>query len=244
MSKRTLVRTVTLDGPPIRNKRRRVSRRIKMAVSRSVRSFNEHHFKRSVQGYWSMNQSTGFNGAGFDMQFSFSLQGQNNYVAGLFINTSGLPDYGEFTALYDQYRIDKIHMRFGFTNNQSGVNTAATELPVIKIVKDTDDVNTITGNQILQYAGMKSFQLGNGGVSKDGWYDFWVVPKPQVTTYRTAIGSGYSAPDKSIKIDTAYSDVPHYGVKLFWDPYGLTSNVSIGNMVILTTYYLTMTHTK
>ena len=215
-----------------------------MAVSRAIKSYSEHCYKRSCQGVWPMNLQTGFSLGSYDMEFSFALAGQNNYIGGGFINTSALPDVTEFTNLYDQYRIDKIHMRFGFTNNSSGVNTPTTELPILKICTDYDDVGAITSNQILQYAGMKTFQVGNGGKANDGWYDYWVTPMPQVATYRTAIASGYSRPEKSIKIDTQYNDVPHYGVKLFWDNFGLANAVTVGNLCIVTTYYLTMFHTK
>lgn len=216
----------------------------KQRVPRGLAQYNVHHFKRSVQSYWPMNLQTGFNLGAYDMEFSFALAGVNNYIGGGFISTSAMPDVTDFTNLYDQYRIDKVHMRFGFTNNSSGVNTPTTELPILKIATDYDDVAATTSSQILQYAGMKCFQVGNQGKSQDGWYDYWVTPMPQVTTYRTAVASGYSRPDKPIKIDTQYPDVPHYAVKLFWDNYGLNNPVIVGNLVIITTYYVTMLHSK
>ena len=69
-----------------------------------------------------------------------------DYHVGLGVSLSGLPNYDEFTKLFDQYRITKWDVFFSFDRNGSGVATLAPSgaIPYLTVVRDFDDANVLT----------------------------------------------------------------------------------------------------
>lgn len=126
-----------------------------------------------------------------------------------------VPNYTEFTNLFDSYKIDKIVMRFmpvhaqniSMTQNQSGA-TATISHPRVYTVLDYDDDSVPTSvGELTQYSGCKVRLAGK---------QFKLIFRPKVAmqVYRSAVTTAYANPDKQVKLDCAYADVPHFGVKL------------------------------
>ena len=53
----------------------------------------------------------------------------SDYHVGLGVSLSGLPNYDEFTKLFDQYRITRWEIFFSFDRNSSECGDSGTEGP-------------------------------------------------------------------------------------------------------------------
>lgn len=233
-----------LSGSDKKAKSRRVSRGV-------VKSLKYHNFVRSCtfgQSYVvGMDLKNGFNVNGvttglFNMQFNFTLSGVNVLVGGVSSTTLSLPNSSEFTALYDQYRIDWVDCQFIFSNNMSNVTSPSLTLPVVYLAKDYDDSNLANYPDLQQYATQQTWQLGNEH-GRNGIHHVRVKPNVDVALYQ-GVTTGY-ARGKPMFIDTASPQVPHYGVKIAYDPiYTPASPVVCGYLTVNFVYHMTLAHSK
>lgn len=175
-----------------------------------------------------------FNGANnaSNMQVSFSLQQMVVYLGGSAQITSLVPDYGEFTSLFDQWCIEKVELSIIPTfTNQGGMNNRDIDLQNHVYAIDNDDAGVATASQLQQYANCKYTQLTE--VLKNGAPRPLAVfkPRPAIAIYQTGATFAYGALDMSKKpvwIDVAYPTVPHYSFKMAMDNNGgvATSNLT------------------
>lgn len=168
------------------------------------------------QGYpVNLLATSGINSTGwYDMQFSFSLSAMNALIHGTTQNNWGVPNYTEFTNLFDLFRIKKVVFKMYLNSNSSTVTTPAVSLPVIYSAVTSDDANLVSQTSIQQYETCKSHQFGDKELT-------WVFkPKPSLLAYN-GLTSGYSPTNGWL--DTNYSDVPHFGIKFVLDPIFNTS---------------------
>lgn len=185
----------------------------------------------------------GVSSGSFNMQFAFTLSGVQVYIAGVLSTTLAMPSYTEFTSLYDQYRINYVDCEFMFSNNNSSVNSPSTCLPVMYMVKDYDDSNQAFVSDLQQYSTQQTWQLGNQH-GKDGIKRIRIKPNVDVAVYNTALTTGY-ARGKPQFIDTGSPAVPHYGIKIAYDPINYTAASTIlGYMTCVFRYHLTMQNSK
>lgn len=223
----------------------------KSKISRGMLSTHYHKFIRSCtfgQSYVvGVDTRTGFsiNGVSsgvFNMQFAFKLEGVNVFVNGVSSTTLALPNYTEFTALYDQYRLDWIECNFIFTNNTSSVNSPGTVLPVMYLAKDYDDTNVANYTDLQQYSTQTTWQLGMQHGS-DGKKTIRIKPNVDVALYQ-GVTTGY-ARGKPMMIDTSSPSVPHYGIKIAYDPvFTPAAATNVGYLTCNFIYHMTMAHTK
>lgn len=144
-----------------------------------------------------------------------------------------IPAYGEFTALFDQYKITKIDVFFKLhtnpflwtaTNGSNVNNGAAISFPTIFLCNDhDDDSGTPTLAELKERQKTRRFVLRPNSILK------WTV-RPSILNqlYRTATTTGYS-PQWNKYIDCSAADVPHYGMKFFLDYDGATLPTVIAN---------------
>lgn len=159
---------------------------------------------------------------GTSAQYYFTNGIANTYRAWSF-SLDQLPNFTEFTNLFDSYRIDKIVMRFIAVHAQqvsAEVNNAAavtvTQPRVYTVIDYDDDAVPTSITELTQYSNCKIRQAGKS-------FKVILQPKVAVQVYRSAVTTAYAAPDKGTKLDCAYADVPHFGVKL-----AMTSNATNG----------------
>lgn len=187
--------------------------------------------------------SQGLGGTGFyDVEMSFSLTGVQLYIgAGAYANVA-LPNYSDFTALYDQYRIDYVDVTMTFSNNVSSTSSAVPCLPIIYFAPDYDDVGATNLAAIAQYDNLKKFQLGSGpGVMKT----IRCYPRPNVQLYNSPVSTGYGQASRKLFLDTNSPAVPYYGAKFVVDPTALAGgSTPIGNICMSYKYHLTFKNTK
>jgi len=115
-----------------------------------------------------------------------------------------------WSAVFDQYRIEKALFRFKSRNNAISVqNTASPNsgVPTGYVVVDRDDATVLTVGQAQEYDNCQTFS---------GEEDFVVSLVPSVTpaVFSSGAFTGYGvAPSGQMWLDVASNNVPHYGVK-------------------------------
>ena len=157
----------------------------------------------------------------FKRSFLISNDGADNWKYGPGAITPGynpidltvmldkLPNYTDFTTLFDSYRITGVEYRFvpHFNVGQVPLGPQNTQVARLVTVVDKDDNSTLTGlTAAMQYASMEESLL-------DKERKRFFVPLPTIQTYRSATTTGYQSPDGPIWIDMAQTDVPHYCAK-------------------------------
>lgn len=156
--------------------------------------------------------------------------------ASLEFKLSSVEDSGDFTALFDRYKLLGVKLRFAYQANIANADstTGSNSLPLINYSFDGDDSavpTALTQVQRKQYCHQK---ICNGN------YQFSVYIKPRMLNqvYQSAIATAYSSV-KPAWIDATYPDVPHYGLKIWlnnWTP-GATK---INQLTIQPEYYLAL----
>lgn len=184
----------------------------------------------------------GFNASGIaDMQINFMLQGVNLLLGGTTWTTLAMPNYTEFTTLYDQFRIDWIEGEVYFSANSSeSINANNGTLPMLICAKDYDDSNSADSTALAQYNNCQYWQLGNNMQKKK----INVRPNVDIAVFN-GITSGY-ARAKPMFIDTSSSGVPHYGLKLATTPIVTppANNTNLGSLFFRFRYHITMQNTR
>jgi len=172
--------------------------------------------------------------------------GVDNYKAFAYsFDLTQLPNYTDFTSLFDVYRINQVVVTFmfqGCVNNTADTYFSAV-LPRMITTTDVDDATLPTASsagwdELCEYQTSKIRQVGNGAQSL-----FKYRIKPHVTTevYKSAITTGY-APKKGVWLDCGNPDIPHFGLKgLINVPTANTGgNTFTYRWDVFSTYYLSL----
>lgn len=142
----------------------------------------------------------------------FSLDGLSlsaNGTAGAL--TQSMPGVAEFTALFDQYRIDYVEVRVNFSANSQSTNSLNHGMPEFFFAKDYDDASATTLNDIQQYDNVETWQPTGSSTS------YMVKLKPRAANlFYNGVTSGYAPSNANQFFDTASSAIPFYGLKCAW----------------------------
>lgn len=136
---------------------------------------------------------------------------------------SDLDQVASLTALFDQYRVDKVELTFiprSQVDSASGVAVAAGPSYMYTCL-DYDDANIVSLSAIREYGSSKCHNVVDGG-------NIQIVLKPHIAL--AAFGGGvftsYSN-RQGVWIDVASTGVSHYGVKAVLPATGAaTSSIS------------------
>lgn len=128
-----------------------------------------------------------------------------------------LPNYLEFTHLFDEYRITGIKYYLIFQGNTNFVyETYFAAMPIeLQYVIDYDDVvappNTVTGwTELQEHANCKLKQVSNQSRSV---FSFTFSPRVQEMVYNTPTTTSYGTGQKGRWLDCDSPSTPHYGLK-------------------------------
>lgn len=189
-----------------------------------------HRFTRVVTTNAQNSNAIGLvtNGAGYPsfaigvnqgntLQFMFTLQGVTVYLDGTSRFTAAMPNYTEFTGLFDNYRIDRIACWALPTWDSANVTTGATQssanLPWIIHAVDYDDTGAVQSTGLMQYGNAKFTQLaGDNSKILRAW-----IPRSNTAVQAGGANAGGVRPAKLAWIDTQSPDTSHYGLKLALD---------------------------
>jgi hypothetical protein len=140
---------------------------------------------------------------------------------------SSIVDWTELSQLFDQYRIDKVEYSFELlTPFLSGL-----PYPRVAIAPDyTDDTSApLNETTVLALQGAKLFQFGPDKQR----FTVTLKPKIAVSSYQSAVSSGYVIPDKQHWIACSGGDlVDHYGLKFYVSNY----NSTISTLPVIRTF--------
>lgn len=136
---------------------------------------------------------------------------------------SQIPDYTNYTAIWDQYRIDKVEFKFVPTlstviNKPYDDSTSVLVVDpcqlVIAIDRDDNSLpSTSTGYvDLLKRAGSKTCRAGK---------TLTVTWKPNrlKSLYQSATSTGYAVDNSNEFLDCAQTSIPHYGLKYALTPF-------------------------
>jgi len=244
-----LVRSVTAERVGQKRKRTTMRNRSlrKARIYRNPYNASKVHcFTRKCRSAFEINTLQGFrqpSGGANDesMQFHFALDGGRILLGGV-AGDSPTISTGDFTALFDQYRIDKVKIELSWGQPESSLNQQY-PLPTIYKVIDYDDTTSIASiAAAFEYGSCETLKLSNASDGRTGVHTIWLKPRPLVQTYRSAITTGYQSV-RAGWMDCAQTDIPHYGMKLYYDNAGITADTTIGRLIIVQTYYFSFRNT-
>lgn len=137
---------------------------------------------------------------------TISSNGTADVTDGFVFRLTDLPGYGEWTSLFDQYKIYKIVIELipGASNAPSSSSSIQIS-QLAEAVDTTDETAPATFAAILNYENVRVHCALNGTVVRRTIY-----PRVAVATYAGAFTSYHS---KTGWIDTASPNVEHYGWK-------------------------------
>lgn len=147
------------------------------------------------------------------------------------ISLDKLPNWGEFTNLFDEYKICAIKTKFIYSHNSSDAkNLGTASLPIMYLVRDYDDATPLTNyNDYSQYENLKVRRM-------DKPIGIYSKPKCSSALYTGALFTGYGSM-KSQWIDCSSAGVKHYAVKFGIDPIVSGTTDPIGKLVVFHTLY-------
>lgn len=161
-----------------------------------------------------------------NFQIDFSLQQIILRLGGTSQIAATVPNYTEFTGLFDQWCLDKVDVMLIPTFTNTGMSTnPSIQLPTILHCTDDDDSATASKTDIQQYANCKYTQLLQNFQDPKpvrSWR-----PKPATALYQTGASFAYGELVKGPKwIDVAYPTVPHYSFKAALDQANATGTAN------------------
>lgn len=156
-----------------------------------------------------------------------------------------LPNYTEFTSLFDSYQINAVDIWFHYAQNvawssavpASSANTNA-QLPMLLYCPDVDDGTTITTTAMQEKEGLVVKRL-------DKPVHVRVVPKATYPLYNAGFTTGYAVAKGAQWCDNRAPSIQHYGIKFDVDSMvvGGPGTHAIGTLRIVYKYELSMRST-
>lgn len=204
-------------------KRKRVTRRKPRRVVRPKRGY------RNFRGYSAIapRKAVSINRAPVSYSREFNYGGinipigSNQLLQGFqFTLQQLIPNYAEFTSLFDQYRLKKLVFKLRLVRPPEANNTSVNQqyYPDVYCSVDHDDSNApTTVDQVQQYGKCKT-----GILKPNYWFKYRCYPTASAAVYR-ALATAYMPIKNNAWLDLAYTDIPYYGIKLAVD----VSNVTV-----------------
>lgn len=127
---------------------------------------------------------------------------------GLSFHLNDLPDYAEYTALFDAYKIARVDLTLFPLYINDIVASGISQIQLYSAV-DPDDETPVALNNMRQYSNMRI-------TSARHIFKQTIYPKIAAQVYN-GVTPAYSQPKGGTFIDCANVDVPHYGWKYCYD---------------------------
>lgn len=140
---------------------------------------------------------------------------------------SAVPNYSEFTNLYDEYRIDYIKMIFTKVGLQTNTGTTIITPNVYYCIDKDDSSPPSNVDQLMQYQSVKIKSVTDN-------FTISFAPRFQTPVYISGTSTGYRS--STGFLDCTHADVPHHGIKLIMDPSG---TASAWGYTVYVKYYMT-----
>lgn len=158
------------------------------------------------------------------MQITFAPGATDWRIGGSSLYSDALPSLTELTNLFDQYRINKVYLQIDYPMGNSNSYANPQINPLVYYVTDYDDPNDASLSDLLQYPQLQQHNFWRGGYTP---LLMSFSPKPLRDIAGSGIGTGYGPMTYAPWIRTADTIVPHYGLKMTHDFFGITQANSI-----------------
>lgn len=135
---------------------------------------------------------------------------------GIFFTLQGLPNYTEFTTLYDKYVIDKVDIIMVLSTEISAQSAAQAVYPVVQFSYDPDDATApLSATQMLDRGNMEILAFGPNRTT----FTRTVKPRIASAAYRGVATAGYSIAPAGTFVDSSSPDVQFFGARLWISNY-------------------------
>lgn len=170
-------------------------------------------------------------------QAAYVTNAATDDLESLYFTLDTLPNYTEFTSLYDQYRIVACKVEFcplnAFGPYWNGTTLVQQTVPNLFTCIDVDDAITPTASAMEQHESVKNH--GAFSANSVGKFVRWVKPKAALDAYQTAGFTGFGTASSSQWFDCNSPSVQYYGIK--WWLFN-TTGTPVYRYLVTTTYYM------
>jgi hypothetical protein len=191
-----------------------------MVVPRPL-SVATYKFTRTCAFQFGYNSYAGFTspsgalvyGNGLGLKFQLSQM----VLSGTFVTvTQALPNYTEFTSLFDRWRITNVRLKFHYASNIANGSAVpgtltGVALPILQIANDYDDAAPPASNvELLQRQNTKYWTLDSTGPKNHS-----IAPKVILAGENSGAFTSFVVADGHPFIDCGTPNTDHVGVKLW-----------------------------
>ncbi len=172
-------------------------------------------------------QFTTLTNSGTNLALAFRLDQVDLYLNGSLSSTFSLPNYTEFTSLFDEYCIKKVDIMVIPSMTSVGINQQVNFwAPWIVHAVDYDDTSSTSATGLMQYDGAQFTQLAGALTRNNSPVLRSVYPRaPAAVIKSTGVTTGQS-PTQNMWINTSNPNVQHMGFKMALDDSYQGSNSS------------------
>lgn len=158
-----------------------------------------------VQNSATFNTSTGISSD------TIYQSGATEVMGAIAFRLDDLDQVTTLSSLFDQYRIDRVHLRISTKNqnvNLASISSPNQAYPTMWVATDYDDATALASiSELRQYPSVVTLTPGNS-------VDVIIEPSVTKAVYASGAFSGYTVESSEDQwIDVANTSVPHYGVK-------------------------------
>lgn len=223
--------TISYSQSSQRSTGRRGKRKLRVArMLRGPTPYNHiYPFERIVEFDSALNLSTGWGaqaggvaGNGLGLGFAFTLDNLRiEYSNGSTVD-SPINGASDFQNLFDQWKIERVDMIAYFNQSNQTLQSNLTNtfsMPVIRIVTDLDNTDVSSTEPVTEYPQTRTIQTGMSKPIKHTVYYPGVNVDAQIDTNPSLP----SMVKRSPWLDTAVPEVVHYGIKVFYAPFNVSS---------------------
>lgn len=186
-------------------------------------------------------QFTTLTTSGTNLALAFRLDQVDLYLNGSLSSTFSLPNYTEFTNLFDEYCIKKIDVFVMPSYTNAGIGSAIISwAPWIVHAADYDDTASTPSTTLMQYEGAKFTQLVGSIGHQNAQILRTVYPRaPSAVIKSTGVTTGQS-PTPNMWINCSNPNVQHFGFKMSLDDsyQGSNANTTICGLNIACRYHV------
>lgn len=190
--------------------------------------------------YW--NPVTGLDGTGTTtFQLSFSPGSTDYRFGGVSVYTDALPNYTEFSNLFDQWRITRVMVRIDYGVDMFSNSGVSYNPPLVHHVTDYDDPGDLTLTAMMEYPQVRVHSFKQNGYTA---LTLGLSPMPLRDIAGSGVATGYAPSSVSPFLRTAEMTIPHYGLKYALAGAGASVNAVIGYFNIVVWYDLEFCNPK
>lgn len=229
---------------PYRKKSKPITGRRRMITNRRLSARGLLNYKPQIYNYKQCVRggriSVGFAGLDNLVQANANVQSQ------IVVSLNDCPQAATFTALYDQYRINKVVLKFIPMNNSFSATSNQTESALsltsahpgcLHTVIDTDGNPSSTLDGMSEYPSFKIYPVFSGKI-----VTMTAVPGIQMASQVAGGGSATNITKKKQWIDCNSSQVNHFVGGYLLNPY--VNNLTYQSYQIYAYYYLSFRNVR